>query len=284
MLRNVKRYFYRIICRMCRICRLQNRTSSKGFLYRNPKILFENSKKNSELLLHRTLLWDNCEPVDQMQYICSVRKYTYKMVHLLWNGKAVEELMKKGSYLYYFAYPRKIMQADLARYVILYHYGGMYLDFDISMYSSLDKLFAEIGLLIENKLPAEYCILFEEYRWENKEKAVDENEQSIRFFMDLKYRTEALVRVANYAMICTPGHPFMLKVIEECHRRAALNPACDYDVLFMTGPDVVSHVYDTIDESFRKKNNLVLISQKKHDDFIVHHCVGAWRILKEKIL
>ena len=284
MFSRVKRYLYRFFCRIYRVCGIQSDVMLSRRSYAKPKILLNNFKEKDSLLLHRTLLWDECEPIGDMAYICSVRKYTHKIVHLLWNGKEVDVLMRRKGYEYYFDYPRRIMQADLARYAILYHYGGMYLDFDVSMHNSLDELFAETGLREEDGLPLEYCILFEEHRWKNKEEAVSEKEQPIRSFMAPEYHTEALVRVANYAMICTPGHPFMLKLIEECQRRAVLKPTCDYDVLFITGPDVVSHVYHICSKELKQKSNVVLISREKHHDFIVHHCAGGWRISKDNAL
>ena len=115
------------------------------------------------------------------------------------------------------------MKADLARYMLLYHYGGIYFDFDISMHEPLSKILSKSGLKVNNKLPEVYCILFEEHRWESKEEAVSADEYPIRLFMDSNYHTEALVRVANYAMICTVTHPFILKVLEECNRRAFID-------------------------------------------------------------
>jgi len=276
MFERIKQYLYRSLCRIYRICRVQTGSFSTSSYY-HPNILWERQKEDNKLLLHRILLWDNCEPIDEMIHICSVRKYSPDAVHILWNANQVEALMKTLGYTYYFHYTRRIMKADLSRYFLLYRYGGMYLDFDISMHDQLDTLFTEAELKINHTLPDDYCILFEEYRWKNKKEAVDEEEYPIRLFMEQKYRTEALVRVANYAMICTPGHPFMQKVLEECHRRAGLKPTCDYDVLFITGPDVVSHIYHITDEDFKQANHIILIPLEKHHDFITHHCAGSWR-------
>ena len=277
MLKRLKQYLYNFWCHKDRICSVQNNVVAMNPLYYGLETLYTNKGYPYHRILHRTLLWDDCEPKSQMHHICSVRRNTPDIYHIMWNKKNIEALVRQTGMDFYFKYPRKIQQADIARYIVIKHYGGIYFDFDISMNSTLDTLLIETGLLVSGRLPESYCILFEEHRWKNVEEAVGEKDQSIRFFLEPKYRTEALVRVANYAMLCSPEHPFMEKVIEECQKRASLEIKCDYDVLFTTGPDVVSHVYHLTDEYFRKANNIVLVPQEKHKVFIVHHCSGVWR-------
>jgi len=271
------RYFKNIFCNTQRSCAVQSADGLMSDFYVFPGVLQDKELWSSYIALHRILLWDDCEPKDQMIYICSARKKLPDVLHVMWNRKNVEKLVENVGYSFYFAYAKKIMQADLARYLILYQYGGIYLDLDIEVHASFHVLLQERGLLNNKELPYDYCILFEEHRWKNEEEAVSEKDHPIRFFMSSGYRTEALVRVANYAFICSPRHPFLLKVLDECQNRAHLVPKCDYDVLFITGPDVVSHVYHLMDQNYRDEHNIVLISLGEHNAFITHHCAGGWR-------
>jgi len=230
--------------------------------------------------IHRTVLWDEQEPLSTLPMIKTVIKHTKDYQHVMWNTRAVEQLILSlyDHSHFYFKYSRKIMQADLARYLILYQHGGTYFDLDIRMYSSLSpfiqKIYQERPIAMETH---GFCILFEEYRWKDNQQAVNEKNQPIRRFLESKYHTEALVRVANYAFIATPKHPFIKKVIETCGKRAHLIPENDYDVLFITGPDVISHVYHTSKKDFLQRHNVFLLPKEDHNTYIKHLSNGQWR-------
>lgn len=58
------------------------------------------------------------------------RNYT----HYLWNETAVTDLISREYghiYSLYTSYSSWVQRADVGRYVILYHYGGWYIDIDI---------------------------------------------------------------------------------------------------------------------------------------------------------
>lgn len=62
-------------------------------------------------------------------------KNTHKnYTHYLWNETAVTGLIKREYgqiYNLYTSYSSWVQRADVGRYVILYHYGGWYIDIDI---------------------------------------------------------------------------------------------------------------------------------------------------------
>ena len=257
-----------VFCRLFRRCGAQGERAPRG--YRSPRELFEGEHIGGVGALHRTLLWDDCEPPGQMGRICAVRRRIGKSPVFLWNAQWAERLVRQSGLEFYFDYPRDIMRADLIRYLILDRFGGFYLDFDVRLHAPLSSFERVVGT------GEEYCLLFEEHRWSPGE-GIDESREPIRHFLEERYRREAPVRVANYAMAATPGHPFIRRVLEECRRRAHLRPRSDYDVLFITGPDVVSHVYHTADPAFLAENNVRLIPLEKRSGFLSHYCDGTWR-------
>lgn len=229
--------------------------------------------------VHRTILWDDCEPFALLPMLCSVRRHTRGLPTDIWNAADVDALVQAyPEYAFYHRYAKRIMRADLARYLILYARGGAYFDLDIRMHRPIASLYDYLREHATTASPMqEYCLLFEEHRWRGNGDAVDETSEPIRAGLPPEYRTEALTRVANYAFVCTPEHPFMAAVLQLCEARASLPAKRDYDVLFITGPDVVSHVYHTASPSFLRGHNVVLVPREAHDDYITHHHVGAWR-------
>ncbi|XP_045207365.2 uncharacterized protein LOC123559533 [Mercenaria mercenaria] len=69
--------------------------------------------------------------------------YHKNYTHYLWNETSANNLIKREySYIYpiYKSYGSWIQRADVARYVILHHYGGWYIDLDVICNSGLHKL------------------------------------------------------------------------------------------------------------------------------------------------
>lgn len=69
-------------------------------------------------------------------FICSENNYNkkrkYNYEYKLWNKESCEELLLKyPEFKYYHDVRFKIMKVDIMRFIILYHYGGLYSDMDI---------------------------------------------------------------------------------------------------------------------------------------------------------
>lgn len=68
--------------------------------------------------------------------------------YVLWNRTLVEKFISAQYPKYYNVYNDlqfDIQKVDFARYVILYHYGGIYLDFDVKLNKSLLNLTYDVG-------------------------------------------------------------------------------------------------------------------------------------------
>ncbi len=57
---------------------------------------------------------------------------------------------------------------------------------------------------------------------------------------------ELRVRIANYMFGASPQHMAMHAIIDMCEKRSVLVPREEYDVLYITGPDVVTEVVTTL--------------------------------------
>ena len=70
-------------------------------------------------------------------------------VHMYWNESAVEEFLK-GHYAWflpvYYSYTYPVQKFDAVRYLLLYHYGGVYLDMDVICRVSLSSVIRSFPL------------------------------------------------------------------------------------------------------------------------------------------
>jgi mannosyltransferase OCH1-like enzyme len=93
-------------------------------------------------IIHQT--WKTEEIPDEWKdavYSCKVKNPDYK--YILWTDKLMEEFVKykfPDFYKTYMGYPHNIQRCDTFRYLVLYIYGGIYLDLDIVCKKNLDPL------------------------------------------------------------------------------------------------------------------------------------------------
>jgi mannosyltransferase OCH1-like enzyme len=180
-------------------------------------------------------------------------------------NKLISELNEKDLLKVYNSVPERIMQVDIARLIILYLYGGFYFDLDIKPYMCMDYA----------KIPNRKVILF-------TEKEEKDN-----------------IRIANYAIGSTKGHPFIklcLKIIvDRLSQPIPNNTNRNNYVIWATGPDVLSFAtylvlpeytmqdlskdreryrsyIDTIDEQ-----DLYVLSEKSSNIIFKHEAKGTWR-------
>ena len=108
------------------------------------------------------------------------------------------------------AYPKKIQQADLGRYCLLSHFGGVYADIDTRCLTSVEPLAG-----------VDRIVLCEEPR-EHQHHALRRGMQRLVF---------------NGTMASPPGHPFWSKVFDLCR---LMHSSRDGDVIETTGPILLS--------------------------------------------
>lgn len=155
----------------------------------------------------------------------------------------------------YAALKRNVCKADLGRYLLIFLRGGLYLDNDVQIRRPL--------LQHEWSSPTGVWVL--EKRVDVGSLALREREEPVR------------ERIANYAFgSAEPLLPGLRLIIEECIRRVKriehLAAWSDDDVLWVTGPDVVSVVH------FRHGRSAF---SRPLEDFCDHSEAGAWRYQRD---
>lgn len=187
----------------------------------------------------------------------------WRALHPEWeatvHGPETAEALARRAGQPWQGYAAGIQRCDVARPLLLREHGGVYGDFDLEPHRGLDALLA--------RLPRAGVILCVE-RWVTPWGAwYRGRRQPIR-----AGRPETLRRVANYFMAGVAGHPFWDEVLALLRERAALPVRSDYDVLYATGPDVVT-------EAARRtrQRDVVVLSRRRASRQFTHHALGSWR-------
>jgi len=160
----------------------------------------------------------------------------------------------------------KIQQLDFFRYLVIYYYGGVYLDLDVELVLPLDKLYYDC----DNE-----CV----------------------FPIELFNITDSIITcqgytnlIGNYAFYSPPRHPFIKQIIDNivCQRISPENiriaqsqngdPPSQVYVYCTTGPLLVTQSY--ID--YCGKSVLLLATEDQQPNRFghigIHHCLGSWKV------
>jgi mannosyltransferase OCH1-like enzyme len=178
----------------------------------------------------------------------------------LWTKSNCEYLVQQyPQYESMYRTANNIMKYDIMRYLIVYHCGGTYLDADIVLKTSLENITANECFFIENIVPL--------------------SRNNPGYYEPIRKGVlEHPIRIANYAFSSKPKNPIFLEFLAEVRRRMFTQPVpkCDYDVLYLTGPDVVTSVIHTI----HKTTPVNVVSKLVSNSIIEHTCAGEWRSVK----
>jgi inositol phosphorylceramide mannosyltransferase catalytic subunit len=165
-------------------------------------------------LLHQTWKTENVPEVWR-EFALSWRKFHSSWDYRLWTDEANREFVAENysSLLdVYDSYSYGIQRADVIRYCLLHHFGGVYADLDIECLEPIDKLVAE-GEFIAVLEPAE------QGAWLGKTSLF-----------------------SNAFMASRPGHPFLSAVLEWL-ARDRVQGLTHRDVLATTGPLMLDEVF-----------------------------------------
>lgn len=221
-----------------------------------------------EWVLHRTLLWDTEIPKHLRRTCAAVEALNPEFQVRMWNNDDVRALLAENDRDYlavYDGYERDIQRADFARYVILYFCGGLYLDLDIRAVRPIHRL------LKAKEEEGFSCILCEETRLKPEYREATKS-FPIRESLPVGERAECEFRVSNYFMVARKGDRTLKRILELCVERAGHPVREDYDVIFTTGPDVVSTVIDR-----RQDDDVLVLSRKEVEKYIFHLGDGYWK-------
>ena len=202
----------------------------------------------------------------------------------IWRPPEIEEFL--GEYPQWNQliqqYQHPAQKCDVLRLLILYVYGGIYADLDTFPTDFFKK--DNTKTLILDKINHGYCLVGIEhpYRLLQKEKEYhieDLRKNRLRRTGSLlpkirKGIPETLPRISNYWIASSKNHSFIRCVLQEAVARKHNPIECDYDILFTTGPDVISDAFrQTMDSDY-------LIYSFEFELFtrMIHHTThGSWR-------
>ena len=173
----------------------------------------------------------------------------------------IQSLMSPGLQTMYDQLPVAIQRCDLARPVLLKKVGGVYSDLDVRPRQPLEGLF--------ELYPDANVLLAEEVTLSRGSSIRRGKRHSIR-----EGRPELRLRVANFWMASVPGHPFWGEVIDLIEARRHLPVREDYDVIYTTGPDVISEVYNRCINRF---DDVQMVPRRLARKFFRHQAHGSWR-------
>lgn len=117
----------------------------------------------------------------------------------------------------YYSYAHTVQRSDMLRILLVYLYGGFYMDLDMLCLKSLEGL-RDFSLVL------------------GEEKHISEQETS-----DLKLQHP--LRIANYMFGSTEKHPFWHCLLNQLVRKSSVRVQSENDILESTGPGLLTNVY-----------------------------------------
>jgi len=86
---------------------------------------------------------ENNIPEDYPNYSGSWKEKNPEFTYIMWDNDMIVELIKKTFpqfMVIYDSYPKLVQKVDAAKYIILYHFGGIYIDMDLECIHNLSGL------------------------------------------------------------------------------------------------------------------------------------------------
>lgn len=95
-------------------------------------------------------------PEKYKENIKNNKKYASNWKYIFWDESKINKLISKNKKWYdnYKSYEHMHQKIDFAKYIILYHYGGMYIDMDASLIKNPDILFKKYPI---HEIFLSYC-------------------------------------------------------------------------------------------------------------------------------
>lgn len=234
-------------------------------------------------ILHRTLLWDDDVPKDVKPMYDKFNNENSDWEVKLWRKKDVDDLFDKYKLTDMLNSCKvKIQKADLARYLIIYDQGGCYCDFDIKSDYTLNDILKQRTNNEELILITELCYNEmkgkEQYCSSNK---IFNGKIFVEQTMQIRNRdpnnnsiNEEPHRIGNFFLMAQPKSQNLWNLIKLAKQRLKLKTTNQYDVLYTTGPALVSSFYEQ-----NKNNNIKIL----HSKFLDHVETGTWRNQIKKV-
>lgn len=174
-------------------------------------------------IIHQTWKSDKIPP-RFVPFVDSWKSHHPDYTYMLWTDDNNREFVKNEypNFLYlYDTIPTPVMKCDFMRYLIIYHFGGYYVDLDVMCHKALENL---------PKLPSHDVVLTEEHPSHCVEFSIPKI-------------------VTNWFLGCAKGSAFMLDIITKVKMRLFNNPSVT-EPLSITGPFMMTNAYDELKSKY----------------------------------
>ncbi|RLN90376.1 hypothetical protein BBJ28_00015712 [Nothophytophthora sp. Chile5] len=126
---------------------------------------------------------------------------------------------------------KKVSLADMARYALLHHIGGLYVDADFECTQPFDELHRIHRLFLSSE-PRAHTVLLE---------------------------NSNTVALCNALMASAPGHPFWLQVLDDIKDKFDREGAQRSDAVALTGPRMVKQTYFSPASNFTSEDSGIVV-------------------------
>ena len=184
--------------------------------------------------------------------------------YLFFTDTNIVEFLKTNYPDYLITYnklPIKIQKIDFFRYIVIYHYGGIYMDLDMNGLKNMNSL-----LRYSAVFPIDEYIT-------NEMKNIDR----YNYF----YNNNQKFLLGQYAFAANKKHPFIKQLIDNIHLNInkiikLVDHNNDNYVYNTTGPDYISKQY----MDYNDKSNITILDNGKRQyfgDYAQHLYFGSWK-------
>ncbi|UJR28372.1 hypothetical protein I4U23_009615 [Adineta vaga] len=166
--------------------------------------LFNHSRMKVPSIIHQTWRDKNSIPLSWQEASNSCRSLHSNYEYRFWTDDNARRLIEKefpSLLSTYDSYPYDIQRADVIRLIVLYVYGGIYLDFDIICLKSFDQL-RSYEFILPKTMP---------------------------------------VGLSNDLIVAQPKHPFLLQLLNNLPKMNRNYLTKYATVMFSTGPMYITH-------------------------------------------
>ncbi|HXE71407.1 MAG TPA: glycosyltransferase [Candidatus Nitrosotenuis sp.] len=194
-----------------------------------------------------------------------------RWLHVLWDKDQVHALVQRKFpqvWELFRRFPRGAMQAQVASYLILNTFGGVYADIDAGPVGSLDRLLEEHPKA-RAFVPVEAVLTPQEADRRGQEHPIREGQP------------EHPMRLGNHFLIFPPGHGILAEIVGRVMERSIETVTeDDYDVEYITGSDALTQAVHDHKDRFP---DLVLLPRRTADRYLSHRGRGEWRRLRDNL-
>lgn len=162
-----------------------------------------------EKIIHQIWFQGNRElPKKYQEKTESWQTVNQDYIHILWDEKMLNDFIYQyypNFYKLWVTIDKFIKKCDAARYLLLYHFGGIYADVDTEAYKPIDLLISSLNLCNVDIIFSEECHL--DLCWKSELKKMVASEQKLDII------------VGNAVLISKKKQKFWMDFLESCFKR-----------------------------------------------------------------